>query len=146
VQPLLTIDANVFISALSAAEIEHASSVQFLESLETGGYLLVLPTLIRAEVSGAIVRTTGDKEAAIRAARLTFLAVPTTFIPIDDGLAAEAVEISTEACLKGSDAIYAAVARRYDTVLVTLDREVRRRLPATIRCRLPQEMLETFGN
>jgi|WetSurMetagenome_2_1015567.scaffolds.fasta_scaffold07351_3 predicted nucleic acid-binding protein len=142
-QPLLTIDANVFVSALSAAEAEHESSLRFLESLEAGGCLLILPTLVRPEISGAIVRTTGDKEAALRAARLAFLAVPSGFIPIDDGLAAEAVEISIESGLKGSDAVYAAVARRYDTVLVTLDREVRRRLPATITCRLPQEMLET---
>jgi predicted nucleic acid-binding protein len=141
-QRLLTIDANVFVSALSEAETEHESSVKFLDSLETNDCLLILPTLVRPEVSGAIVRTTGDREAAIRAARLAFLAVPTSFIPIDEGLAAEAVDISTEACLRGSDAAYAAVARRYGAVLVTLDREVRRRLPATITCRLPQEMLE----
>jgi predicted nucleic acid-binding protein len=143
-QRLLTIDANVFVSALSSAETEHDSSVQFLESLEAGDCLLVLPTLVRPEISGAIVRTTGDKEAAARAARLAFLAVPASFIPIDDGLIAEAVDISIDARLKGSDAVYAAVARRYDTVLVTLDREVRHKLPATITCRLPREMLETL--
>jgi predicted nucleic acid-binding protein len=137
----LTIDANVFVSALSTVEVEREESVRFLESLKTKERLLVLPTLVRPEVAGAIARTTGDARAAQRAARLAFLPAPATFITLDERLAAEAADLAASAGLRGADAVYAAVARRFDTILVTLDREVRERLPSSIVSHLPGEVL-----
>ena len=136
----MTVDANVFVSALSEAEVEHRESFRFLESLEKRECLLVLPTLVRPEIAGAIIRTTGDVYAAQRAARLGFLSVPTSFIALDDKLSVDAADIAASACVRGADAVYAAVARRFDTVLVTLDRELRQKLPSSVACRYPQEL------
>jgi predicted nucleic acid-binding protein len=83
--------------------------------------------------------TTSDSNAALRAAQLAFLPVPTSFVGLDDKLATEAAELATAARLRGVDAVYAAVARRYDAVLVTPDSELRQKLPSTITCRLPRE-------
>jgi predicted nucleic acid-binding protein len=137
---LLTIDASVLVSALSSVEVAHQASFSFIESLDTRKCLVVLPTLVRPEVAGAIVRITGDSDAAQRAARFAFLPVPASFVALDDKLAAEAAELATAARLRGADAVYAAVARRYDATLVTLDGALREKLPSAIACRLPQEL------
>ena len=43
--------------------------------------------------------------------------------------------------LRGSDAVYAAVALRFGSVLVTLDREQRERLEEIVTSRYPTEIL-----
>jgi len=135
-----TIDANVFVSALNPAEVEHHDSLRFFELLKQTECLVVLPTLVRPEIAGAIARTTYNPDLGRRIARLAFLPGPTTLIPLDDKLAAEAADLAASACVKGPDAVYAAVARRFDTTLVTLDRELQHRLPSTIICRHPREL------
>jgi predicted nucleic acid-binding protein len=136
----LTIDSSVIVSALSVLEEAHQESRLFLESLGARERLLVLPTLARPEVAGAISRTTGDPVAARRAARLAFLPGPVSFVPLEERLAEEAAEIAAAVGLKGADAVYAAVARRFDAVLVTLDRDFGKKLGAAITCLLPGEV------
>lgn len=136
----LTIDASVLVSALTSAEVEHRESLRFIESLRSSNCLLVLPTLVRPEIAGAITRITGNPDAGRRAARLAFLPAPATFVQLDEKLAHEAADVAASARLRGADAVYAAVARRFDTVLVTLDREMKHKLPRSIACRLPEEL------
>jgi predicted nucleic acid-binding protein len=49
------------------------------------------------------------------------------FVPIDATVTQDAAEIAADRALRGADAVYVAVARRYGCALVTLDREQRER-------------------
>ena len=66
-------------------------------------------------------------------------------IAVDLLLAQQAAEIAAQYRLRGSDAVYAAVAVRFGSTLVTLDREQRERAQAVIPTRFPTEALAETG-
>jgi len=63
--------------------------------------------------------------------------IGTTFVPLDNDLAEAAAKIAAAHRLRGSDAVYVAVAQRFDAVLVTLDAEQARRAEAVVPVRSP---------
>lgn len=65
-----------------------------------------------------------------------------TFHPLDRSLALLASAMGAEHRLRGADAVYAAVARKYGTCLVTCDDELRRRAAVAIDALTPHEWLE----
>jgi predicted nucleic acid-binding protein len=58
-----------------------------------------------------------------------------TFVPLDDDLARESAKVAASQHLRGSDAVYVAVARRFGAALVTLDSEQARRAAPLIPVR-----------
>ena len=62
-------------------------------------------------------------------------------VPLDETLADQAADAAAQHRLRGSDAVYAAVALRFGSTLVTLDREQRERVADVIPARLPAEAL-----
>ena len=63
------------------------------------------------------------------------------WVPLDEGLAGQAADAAAEHGLQGSDAVYLAVALRFGSTLITLDREQRERVAPTAVARTPAEML-----
>ena len=62
-------------------------------------------------------------------------------IPLDSTLAHQAADVAAQCGLRGSDAVCAAVALRFGSTLVTLDREQRERVAAVLTTRHPTEVL-----
>jgi predicted nucleic acid-binding protein len=62
-------------------------------------------------------------------------------IPLDDALAHQAASVAAQYRLPGGDAVYAAVALRFGSTLVTLDREQRNRVGAALTTCYPSEAL-----
>jgi predicted nucleic acid-binding protein len=62
-------------------------------------------------------------------------------VPLDAALAQQAVAIAAQQRLRGSDAVYGAVAVRFGTTLVTRDREQRDRLTTIIPAVEPGDLL-----
>jgi len=60
-----------------------------------------------------------------------------TWINLDENLAALAAEIAARHRLRGSDAVYAAVARRVAATLITLDAEQLERVQTVVTVRRP---------
>jgi predicted nucleic acid-binding protein len=60
---------------------------------------------------------------------------------LDATLARQAAEVAAQCGLRGSDAVYAAVALRFGSTLVTLDRQQRERVDGVVSTRYPAEML-----
>jgi predicted nucleic acid-binding protein len=56
-------------------------------------------------------------------------------------LAQLSAEIAADYALRGADAVYVAVARRYNCTLVSLDREQRERAAALVQTRTPADAL-----
>ena len=71
---------------------------------------------------------------------MKFVGSPVVLVELDRKLAEEAAELAIQAGLRGADAVYAATARRFDAILVTLDRDHRTRLPDDITVLWPSEV------
>ena len=136
---LITIDTSVFISRLSGLEEGHGSSRRFLQALPGRPVIVVLPTLVRPEISGAMRRRTGSVAVAGKSLGLLDLLPNLNLITLDERLAAEAAAVAAAGGLKGSDAVFVAVAQRFDAILVSLDRHQRLHCPASVRALTPEE-------
>ncbi len=137
----LTIDASVIVHAAIPSQSGSEDSRKFLRALACSGRPVILPTLLRPEVAGAVSRGLRDLGAAETVLVELDNLPEVVFVPLDEGLAAEAAELAMRTRLRGADAVYAATARRFDAILVTLDKEQRERLPADITVCSPAEVL-----
>ena len=98
---------------------------------------IIVPMLVLPEISAALSRGQGKPELGKAFVNELKNFPNTTFIDVDSNVADLAVEIAAAHRLRGSDAVYAAVALRYGTELVTLDREQLERLPEVLAVREP---------
>jgi len=141
VPPIYTVDASVFLNPFARAEVGHTDSARFLAYLEAEAAPIVVPTLVITEVAAAIGRSQRDPVLALEAAagvgRLDHLSL----IALDVRLAEEAARVAATHRLRGSDAVYAAVALRFGATLVTRDREQRERLDPVLNARSPEQVL-----
>ncbi len=137
----VTLDATVWLAALSPAERDHAKCESLVSSLIERGVRLHQPGLFVIEVCATVARRTGNRVLAIEAGRAT-LGVPGLVVhALDHDLAAEAAEIAAACALRGADAVYVATARRTDATLLTLDRELRERAAPMAAVRTPGEWM-----
>ena len=133
----LTIDASVFVSAFSPTEKSSEQSWRFLAQIREAEIPVFVPTLMLVEVVASLARKQNNTTLAMEwmeeIQQLSFL----TFIPLDDDLARESAAIAASHRLRGSDAVYVAVARRFGAALVTLDSEQAQRAAPLVPVRLP---------
>jgi predicted nucleic acid-binding protein len=133
----LTVDASVFVNAFSPIEDGSDKSFEFITQLRNAGIPLVQPTLFLPEVVASIARRKNNTELALELARDLEEFSNLTLVSLDESIAKLAVEIAAKHRLRGSDAVYASVALRFGTQLVTLDREQLERLPKVLPVRTP---------
>src|SRR5262245_30709264 len=102
---------------------------------------MIVPTLLLPEIAAAIARGRNDtllaQLSADRVRRLPHL----HRVALDTTLAQQAVMIGAQQRLRGSDAVYGAVALSFGTTLVTRDREQRERLNAILPAVEPSDLL-----
>ena len=135
------LDASVFSNAFNPGESGHSDSSRCMERLRDEAPPILAPTLLLPELAAAIARGRNDAiladafASAIR--RLPYLIL----VAIDTPLAEDALHIAAARRLRGSDAVYAAVALRFQAILVTLDRDQLHRLAPLITVRSPSDIL-----
>jgi len=139
-----TVDASVHINALNPAEPDSAESQGFLDFLRRGNMSQVCPTLLIAEVSGALARAFDDHEESLAFALAIRNLPNVSLIPLDELLAVSAAELAARYRLRGADAVYAAVAQRHQTVLVTNDRQQLERLAIVLPVMPPAQALSEY--
>ena len=139
---IYTVDASVFLNAFNPYEAGHAESQRLLALLQERAAPIVVPTLLLPEVAAAVSRGRNDADLARRFAAATLRQLPhLVLIPLDESLAQQATNVAAQHRLRGSDAVYAAVALRFGSTLVTLDREQRERVAGALSARFPAEVL-----
>jgi predicted nucleic acid-binding protein len=134
----VTVDASVFVNAFSPDEDGSDESAEFLSQLRQDGVPLIQPTLFFPEVVASIARKQDDEEIALELMRELKKFSKLTLVDLDDDLADFASEVAAKHRLRGSDAVYAAVALRFGAELITLDREQLERLPKVLSVRKPK--------
>jgi predicted nucleic acid-binding protein len=133
----VTIDASVFVNAFSPTEKGSDKSWDFITGLKKDGTQIIVPTLLLTEVAASIARKQDNTELALNL-MIEIQHLPNiTLIDLDESLAETAAEIAATHRLRGSDAVYAAVAVRFATSLVTLDMEQLQRVKKVATVRKP---------
>jgi predicted nucleic acid-binding protein len=133
----VTIDASVFVSAFTPSEEAHQASKTFMREVRESGVPIIVPTLLIPEIAAAIGRGQGKPDLGYSFAIEVSQFPNVTLVNLDGPLAEIAAEIAATNRLRGSDAVYAAVAKRFATVLITLDREQLERLPNILSVQKP---------
>lgn len=133
----VTIDASVFVSAFTPTEPAYQASKSFMLQVREQLIPIIVPVLVLPEISAALSRGQGKPDLGKAFVEELHNFPNTTFIDVDESIADLAVDIAADHRLRGSDAIYAAVALRFGTELVTLDREQLDRLPKLLSVRSP---------
>lgn len=139
--PTYTIDASVFLNAFNPYEEGHQESRLLLEMLQQRAYPLAEPVLLLPELAATIARGRHDATLALEFANAVQRLPHIILVPVDAGLGGQAAEIAARVRLRGSDAVYVAVATRFSATLVTLDREQLERAHATVRVCCPADAL-----
>ncbi len=137
-----TIDASVFLNAFNPSEAGHEISFNFLEALKTRAVPIIAPTLLLPEVSAAIRRGRGDAELARQFTNALSQLPHLVLVTLDQQLALQASEVAAQHWLRGSDAVYVAVALRFVSPLVTLDREQYERGSDALQTLYPAQALK----
>lgn len=142
---LYTLDASVFINAFHTDEKGSEDSRRLLELLREGSALLIEPSLLLPEAAAAVRRGTQEagtaREFAAALAEISNLVL----VPLDEPLAHEAASLAADHSLRGSDAVYGAVAMRFGSGLVTLDRQQLERLGSVLTTHRPSD-IEAIGS
>jgi predicted nucleic acid-binding protein len=133
----VTVDASVFVSAFTPTEPAHQASKSFMLKIREQSVPIIVPVLVLPEISAALSRGQGKPELGKAFVQEMRNFPNTTFIDVDGNVANLAVDIAADHRLRGSDAVYAAVALRFGTELITLDKEQLDRLPAVLAVRSP---------
>jgi len=107
---------------------------------------VLLLVLLLPEVAATISRVRGEASLARMFAYQLSRLPNLLLITLDPAQAQQAAETAAQHRLRGSDAVYAAVALRFGTALVTLDREQHDRLTGVLTTYYPQEALTVFSS
>jgi predicted nucleic acid-binding protein len=137
----VTVDASVFVNALSPDEDGSDQSAEFIYQLKRQDVAFVQPTLFVPEVVASIARKQESAEIGIEILHELRKIPNLTLVDLDDDFADFASEVAANHRLRGSDAVYAAVALRFGTELITLDKEQLERLPKVLSVRAPTPSL-----
>jgi predicted nucleic acid-binding protein len=141
VTSIYTVDASVFLNAFNPYEVGHEESHHLLARLQEQSAPIIAPTLLLPEVAAAVSRGRGDEDLAREFAAALGRLPHLVLVPLDTALAQQAAGVAAQYRLRGSDAVYAAVALRFGSILITLDREQRERVAEALTSRYPAEAL-----
>ena len=136
-----TIDASVFVNAFNPHEAGHTESLQILAAIQERGDPVIVPALLVPEIASAVARASDDSTGALQYAHATAALPHVTLVPLTPAMARQAAELAASHRLRGADAVYLAVARRYGTTLVSRDDEQRTHGSSVTLCQTPEEAL-----
>jgi predicted nucleic acid-binding protein len=134
----VTIDASVFVNAFSPSESGSDKSWRFLSEIFKTDTPIVVPTLMLVEVAASLARKQNNTQMALNWMAEIQQLTSLILIDLDKTLAQAAAEIAAYHRLRGSDAVYVAVARRFGATLITLDAEQQERAAALVPVRRPE--------
>lgn len=118
---MATLDSSVLISLFNAHDRQHAQTAAWFREAVADGEPLRAPVTAIAEVSAAISIGTGDKQLARDVETHIRHSPLFEFLPVAMPLAERAATIAAEHQVRGTDAIYFAVAETLGDKLVTLN-------------------------
>ena len=111
----VTLDASVFVNALSPDEEGSDGSAEFISQLKREEVTFIQPTLFIPEVVASIARKQESAEIGMEILHELRKIPKLTLVDLDDDFTDFSSEVAARHRLRGSDAVYAAVALRFGT-------------------------------
>jgi predicted nucleic acid-binding protein len=134
---MIVIDASVWISYFLPTDVNYAPTRNWLGTYLLSNSVFFAPTLVLAEVGGAVSRRAGQFAQAYQALQELRDITTLNLIEVDESLGSLATEIAINQRLRGADATYVAVAQQLNIPLITWDREIINRTSGIIQCLSP---------
>jgi predicted nucleic acid-binding protein len=131
------------VNAFNPHEEGHSESLAILAAIQQGGEPVIAPTLLLPEIASAVARASDDNAGALQYANATAALPHLMLVSLTSMMARQAAELAASHRLRGADAVYVAVARRYGTTLVSRDEEQRSRGSTVVTCQSPEEALRS---
>lgn len=128
----MVVDANVWVARAVETEPDSLTSRRWLGRQLRSGTAFFIPNLAVAEVAGALARRWGDSPRALSAVRAVVQFPRLQVLPLDETLGNRAVELAARLQLRGSDAVYVALAESLRVPLITWGTELLDRAPAVV--------------
>ena len=134
----MVVDASVIVSRLVPHDTHHETSRRWLTQDAAKDGFLVAPVLLLSEVAGAVARRTGRPRLATSAVDAVLRVPGLRLVPVDHVLAQSASNLAGQLRVRGTDAVYIAVAVTLRIPLVTWDEEQRDRAGRLIEVLVPE--------
>jgi predicted nucleic acid-binding protein len=128
----IVVDASVWVARLVSQDVFYEPVKEWMSVRLQEDDQFLAPSLLLAEIGGAISRRTTPslgRKAIERVQKLPGLQL----IEMENSLLLEAAHLAVELGLRGADSTYVAVAARLDLPLVTLDLDQRERAAKRIK-------------
>ena len=122
----IVVDASVWVARLVSEDVFHESVKTWMFARLEEGDQFLAPSLLLAEIGGAISRRTSSLFGLKAIEHLQSLP-GLQLVEMEDSLLLEAAHLAAELGLRGADSTYVAVAARLDLPLITLDVDQRER-------------------
>jgi len=134
---VIVVDASVWVSVAIPEDAFRTVSRAWLAASVATGEAFAGPSIVLAEVAGAVARRSGEAGKADIAVQSLGATPRMTIHAVDEALAREAARLAADLGLRGADAVYVATAVRLGCPLVTWDDEMIRKTRDTIAARQP---------
>ncbi len=120
---MMVVDASVWVSYLLPQDSHHTASESWFDGYIKGGGKVAAPTILLAELAGAVARRTGDIALARQIITAIINLPELNLVAIDHSLSLAAAQIAADLKLRGADSFYIALAQALQIPLVTWDQE-----------------------
>ena len=128
----IVVDASVWVARLVSQDVFYEPVKEWMSARIREDDQFLAPSLLLAEIGGAISRRTTPslgRKAIAQVQNLPGLRL----VEMENSLLLEAAQLAAELGLRGADSTYVAVAARLDLPLVTLDTDQRERASKRIK-------------
>ena len=122
----IVVDASVWVARLVSQDVFHELVKAWMFARLEEGDQFLAPSLLLAEIGGAISRRTTSL-LGLKAVEYLQGLPGLQLVEMEDSLLREAAHLAAELGLRGADSTYVAVAARLDLPLITLDIDQRER-------------------
>jgi len=121
------LDASVWVARLVPQDEFHEAIKSWMAEQRTAEIQFVSPSLLLAEVAGAISRRTGSAALGHKAVRELEALQGLRLVTMNNVLLFEAATLAADLGLRGADSVYVATAKRLGLPLVTFNVDQRER-------------------
>jgi predicted nucleic acid-binding protein len=128
----LVVDASVWVARLVSGDVFYEPVKKWMAARLKEDDQFLAPSLLLAEIGGAISRRT-TSTLALKAVEQVQSLPGLQLIEMEHALIRAAAQLAAELGLRGADSTYVAVAVRLDLPLITLDADQRQRAAKRIR-------------
>jgi len=122
----IVVDASVWVARLVSQDVFHEPVKAWMFARLEEGDQFLAPSLLLAEIGGAISRRT-TSSLGLKAVEYVQGLPGLQLVEMEDSLLREAAQLAAELGLRGADSTYVAVAARLDLPFITLDVDQRER-------------------